>query len=132
MPFAVAADASDSLVVVVHAGNAIEALSKKQVIDIYMGRYSSFPNGQPAAPIDFPDESVEKALFYQLLVNQDLRKIRSYWSRLLFSGRAKPPRELETASEIAQYLDTDINTLAYVPRSQVTTEMKIVYQFDQQ
>ncbi|WP_240615599.1 hypothetical protein [Alteromonas facilis] len=120
------------LVVVVNKNSAVEELTKKEVIDIYMGRYVSFPNGEPAKPIDFPANSEIKQRFYQMLVNQDERKIKSYWSRLLFSGRAKPPIETDSSDEVVTLLSTEYSGLAYVERELVTPEMRIVYQFQQQ
>ncbi|WP_100658771.1 hypothetical protein [Alteromonas flava] len=121
---------ASSLVVVVNKNSNIAELSKKEVIDIYMGRYVRFPNGDPVKPIDFPENSNTKQQFYKLLVNQDERKIKSYWSRLLFSGRAKPPVETSDAAEVVELLVNKTDSLAYVDRSLVTPEMKIVYQFE--
>lgn len=116
-----------SLVVVVKAASPVESLSKKQVIDIFMGRFQTFPDGNPVAPIDFPAGSDEKKSFYQQLVGKDERKIKAYWSRLLFSGRATPPIQADSKQQVLQSLNDQ--ALAYVPVNEVTQEMKIVYQF---
>ncbi len=128
--FTTAANASDEgavpLVVVVKNSSSIVALSKKQVIDIYMGRFQTFPDGRPVKPVDFPAGSIEKKSFYQQLVGQDERKINAYWSRLLFSGRATPPVQADSKQQVIERLDEQ--ALAYVPVNDVTPEMKIVYQ----
>lgn len=84
----------DSLVVVVSTQNAIDNLDKKQLIDIFMGRFKSFPNGDSVTPIDYFAGSSQRKAFYELLVGKSERKINAYWSRLLFSGRATPQRKL--------------------------------------
>jgi len=119
-------DTNLSLVVVVQATSPIESLSKKEVIDIYMGRFQTFPDGSPVSPIDFPAGSKEKKSFYHQLVGKDERKIKAYWSRLLFSGRATPPIQADSKQQILQSLNDQ--ALAYVPANEVTQEMKIVYQ----
>ena len=119
------------VVVVVNKANNVDALSKKQVIDIYMGRYVSFPDGSPAEPVDFPSNTNEKATFYLTLVNKEERKIKSYWSRLLFSGRAKPPIEADSFQDVVSFVEQNQDAIAYIPRSGVTSEMKIVYDFNQ-
>ncbi|MDF2177729.1 hypothetical protein P2G88_05655 [Aliiglaciecola sp. CAU 1673] len=118
------------LVVVVNHSNPIDELDQKQVMDLYMGRYTSFPNSMPATPIDYPSNSAVKQQFYKMLVNKDEKKIRAYWSRLLFSGRAKPPMEAESGENIPTLLADNNAALAYVPVDQVTSEMKIVFQFN--
>jgi hypothetical protein len=113
------------MVLVVHQQNSVSELAKKDVIDIYMGRYKTFPNGEPAEPIDFPLNSIERATFYLQLVGKSEQKINAYWSRLLFSGRASPPQKTSSKLEVIQKLNRD--SIAYMHVRDVTKEMKIVY-----
>lgn len=119
----------ESLVVVVNQASGVDALTKKEVVDIFMGRYNRFPNGEIAYPVDLPSGSSGKARFYMQLVNQSERKIQSYWSRLLFSGRAKPPEASESLPEVVNYVVSNEEAIAYLPRTLITPEMKIVFQF---
>lgn len=89
--FASAYANSTEFAVVVNKNNAINTLSKREIIDIYMGRYLTFPDGEASKPLDLPAQSALKNDFYIQLVNKDEQKINAYWARLLFSGRAKPP-----------------------------------------
>jgi ABC-type phosphate transport system substrate-binding protein len=114
--------------VVVSANNPIEQMSKKDIIDIYMGRFNTFPNGLDAEPIDLPDGSAAKQAFYQRLVGKDERKIKAYLSRLLFSGRAQPPLSVSSAEEVEALVTQTQSSIAYVLTADVTQEMKIVYQ----
>ncbi len=116
------------LVVVVNKESNIQSLTKKEIVDIYMGRYQSFPNGSPALPIDFPAQTEIKSDFYAKLVNLSENKIQSYWSRLLFSGRAQPPKILDNSQQIVELLSENNAAIAYIPEQYVTEEMKIVYQ----
>lgn len=121
--------ADDQLVVVVNAQNSLSSLSKNDIINIYMGRFNTFPDGSPVSTIDHPPETPEKQAFYQQLVGQSERKIKAYWSRLLFSGRARPPQSSKSEEEIVEFIKSTPNALAYVRRESITPEMKIVYQF---
>ncbi|MGK0208629.1 MAG: hypothetical protein ACI8ZA_002646, partial [Gammaproteobacteria bacterium] len=42
---------STEFVVVVNKSNAVNALSKREIIDIYMGRYLTFPDGETSKPL---------------------------------------------------------------------------------
>ena len=114
------------LVLAVHQDNEVSSLEKKDVIDIYMGRYTTFPNGQIVRPVDFPMDSIERSTFYQALVGKTERKINAYWSRLLFSGRASPPLEASSKQGVIDLLGE--STIIYLHKGDVTEEMKIVYQ----
>jgi ABC-type phosphate transport system substrate-binding protein len=120
----------DPLVVVANAQSATDSLDKKQLIDIFMGRFKNFPNGEPVTPIDYFAGSPQRIAFYGLLVDKSERKIDAYWSRLLFSGRATPPKKASSVPDIIQIMKDDVNALAYINASNVTKEMKIVYRFE--
>ena len=128
--FACLSHSAYALVVVVGKNNSINSLSKTQIIDIYMGRYSTFPNGIAAKPLDRIAGSPEKQQFYQALVNKNEAKINAYWARLLFSGRASPPSNFATDTEMLEELRSSAQAIGYVLESEVDDSMKVVYRFE--
>ena len=42
-------------------------------------------------------------------------QIRAYWSRLVFTGRAQPPREAADADEVRRLLQSTPGAIAYLP-----------------
>ena len=121
---------STEFVVVVNKSNAINALSKREIIDIYMGRYLTFPDGETSKPLDLPAQSTLKNDFYLKLVNKNEQKINAYWARLLFSGRAKPPTPSTSVEDAINKIAASQFAIGYIPLSQVTDEVKVVYTFD--
>jgi ABC-type phosphate transport system substrate-binding protein len=120
-----------AFVVVVNKNNPIESLSKREVIDIYMGRFLTFPGGEHLQPLDLPSQSSLKNDFYVSLVNQDERKIKAYWARLLFSGRAKPPETVDSIAAILAKVEEINQAIAYIPAAAVTDNVKVVYRLDE-
>ncbi|WP_158973020.1 hypothetical protein [Paraglaciecola sp. L3A3] len=120
---------AQAIVVVVNKQNPIDSLSKTQIIDIFMGRYKTFPNGSSAYPLDRISGSSEKQQFYQELVNKSEAKINTYWSRLLFSGRASPPSSFKTNDEMLAELKGSQQAIGYVLESEVDDSLKVVYRF---
>ena len=121
---------SEKIVVVTNQKNEVEVLDKKGLINLFMGKYSAFPNGKQATPIDIEVEAKLKAEFYQALVGLPPARVNAYWSRLKFSGRVKPPEIELTIDDVKQRLEEDESALAYVYESYVTDKMKVVYRFD--
>lgn len=117
-----------NLVLVVNKEHPIDNLSKSELVDIYMGRFMTFPDGSSVQPIDLDSEV--KNQFYLKLVNQNERKINAYWSRLLFSGRAKPPKSIESVQEVLQYMAEIDDGIAYIPEDEVTQSLKVVYKLE--
>lgn len=122
---------SQDIVVVVSKANSINELSKREVIDIYMGRYITFPDGKNAKPLDLASQSQLKNDFYLRLVDQNERKINAYWARVLFSGRAKPPESVESIEEVFSYLKKSESAIAYIPETEVTDTVKVVYRLNE-
>jgi len=108
----------------------VQVLDKKGIIDLFMGKYSAFPNGRQATPIDIELNDELKGQFYKSLVGLPLARVNAYWSRLKFSGRVKPPAIEQTMEDVKQRLEDDESALAYVYESYVTDKMKVVYRFD--
>ena len=126
----IGAFATEQLVVVTSLNSEINVIDKKGLIDLYMGKYSAFPNGQQATPIDVATNTDLRAQFYKALVGLPLARVNAYWSRLKFSGRAKPPAVEQTLDDVKQRIENDSSALAYVYATSVTENMKVVYRFD--
>jgi|TARA_Y100001968_G_C19442550_1_gene763364 hypothetical protein len=121
------ANASEAaLAVVVAKDSKIESISKRELVDVYMGRFDVLESGQIVQPVDYKNGSVFRGLFYRALVNKNERQINAYWSRLIFSGRAKPPLQVSSPEQSLAYLRRNQSALAYMPVERVSEEMKIV------
>lgn len=121
--------ASADVVLVANPGSGIEQLTQSEVINIYLGRYRRLPTGSTAVPIDLSDKTDVKVRFYQLLVDKNLAEINAYWSRLVFSGKTRPPLEVDNASEALQWVANNLNALAYMNRSDVSSDVIIVFEW---
>ena len=121
-----AACAADDIVVIVHRDNGIQALSRPQLIDVYMGRLRRLADDRPVVPFDYPADAAIKTEFYRLLAGRSLAQINAYWARLLFNGSAAPPRQLGNASEVVATVAGNRLAIGYVYANEVTDSVKIV------
>ena len=128
--FSSVTQSQEKIVVVTNLNNDVQVLDKKGIIDLFMGKYSAFPNGRQATPIDIELNDELKGQFYKSLVGLPLARVNAYWSRLKFSGYVKPPAIEQTMEDVKQRLEDDESALAYVYESYVTDKMKVVYRFD--
>ena len=118
------------IVVIVNRDNEISKLEKNQVIDLYMGRYIIFPNGIPALPVDQPVNSKIREEFYEKLTGKSVAQINAYWARLIFSGRASPPRIMPDAKATIRVVRENRDAIAYIEKKYVDDTVKVVYSFD--
>ncbi len=115
------------MVVVVNINNPTSTMSKSQVIDLFMGRYMSFPNGEKASPIELTGDREIKESFYRGLLGMSLARVNSYWSRVQYTGRVKPSIKLSTQAHIVNHISKTPLSIGYMPRSKLTAKLKIVY-----
>lgn len=115
---------AEELVVVVHPETSFDHLSRRDLINIFMGRYQQFPDGQQAFPLDLADNSES---FYRKLVNKTPAELRSYWARLVFSGRGSPPRRLPAAEALIEVVANNPGAVGYLDSSQVDGRVKVVH-----
>ncbi|MBC7916598.1 MAG: phosphate ABC transporter substrate-binding protein [Rhodoferax sp.] len=119
---------SQSVVVVVRADTSINALSREEVANIFLGRNAFLPNKEKVVPIDAPEQSGIYAQFHELVTLKSPTQLKAYWAKMVFAGASVPPRELE-ASVAARLVASDGAFIAYVDRKWVTDKMKVVYAF---
>ncbi|MFT6284792.1 MAG: ABC-type phosphate transport system substrate-binding protein [Arenicella sp.] len=122
---------SAELVLVVNKNNPTSILSRSQVIDLYMGKYVAFPDGTKAVPVDIEDDLETRTKFYDSLVGMPLARVNAYWSKVKFSGRARPPTEQKDEKAILDFVMQTEDAIAYIHESSVTADVKVVYRFDE-
>jgi len=115
------------LVVVVNINNPTTKMTKSQVIDLFMGRYIAFPNGEKATPIDLIDDNHLKSFFYQNLVGMSLARVNAYWSRVKFTGRVKPSVKVPSEAGLIQHMHLSPQSIGYMERRNLTKQLKVVY-----
>jgi ABC-type phosphate transport system substrate-binding protein len=118
---AVAALAADLVVV---GNSAAVALSRDQLADIYLGK------SQTLTPLDLPENSPLRAEFYKKIAGRDLAQVKSVWSRVVFTGKGQPPKELPDAAAIKKAISADPKLIGYVERSAVDGSVKVLLSVD--
>lgn len=114
------------IAVVVNPENSVAAMNEREVKDLFLGRFLAFPDGLAALPLDQPVKSKIRAQFYKQLTGKTVPQINAYWARLIFSGRATPPRTAASSEEIRQMVIDNRNAIAYVDSKHVTPDMHVV------
>lgn len=126
-----AVSAHAQLVVIVNKDNEVSQMSKREVIDLFMGRYIIFPNGVAAIPLDQPVNSDTRKKFYLLLTGKSVAQVNAYWARLIFTGRASPPRVMPNVKTTIRVVRENKDVIAYLPQKDVDNTVKVVLTLDQ-
>jgi ABC-type phosphate transport system substrate-binding protein len=100
------------------------ALSKDQVANVYLGR--SFD----LKPIDQPESSAVRAQFYKKATDRDLAQVKATWSRIIFTGKGQPPKELPDDAAVKKAVAADPKAIGYIDKSAVDGSVKAVLILD--
>ncbi|NVJ61094.1 MAG: hypothetical protein HWE27_11935 [Gammaproteobacteria bacterium] len=123
---------SYNISIVVHKSNTLHSLEYEQVVDLFMGKRVSSPQGDLLTPIDIESGEALRAQFYNELTGLTLARVNAYWSRLKFTGRARPPIKVATSDDVLNYISVNPNAIGYLPDYSVTDDLRVVYTIDEQ
>ncbi len=115
------------LVVVVGNSSTVNTLDQNQVRNIFLGKVSSFPDGQAAVPVDQPESSPLREEFYQKVTNFSAAEVKARWAQLSFTGRGEPPHVANDSEEIKKFLNATPGAIGYIERSDLDDSVKVVF-----
>ena len=104
--------------VVVHATNAQDSVTKTKVADLFLKRVTRWENGRAVTPVDQSEKSAARATFTKDLLGKEVLCVKSYWQKMIFSGRATPPAELSTDTQVLELIRTNPDAVGYVSESE--------------
>jgi ABC-type phosphate transport system substrate-binding protein len=115
------------VVAVVSAKSAVTTLTDAQLTDIFLGKVSRFPNGARAVPIDQPEGSIARDEFYAKFAGKSAAQIKAFWSKIIFTGRGQPPKEVADSIEMKKRISENLAAIGYIDRSLVDDSVRVVF-----
>lgn len=119
--------AGADVVAVVSSKSAITTLSKAQIEDIFFGRVTHLPAGLQAVPLDQAEGSSAREEFYARVAGKSPAQMKAYWSRIIFTGRGQPPKEMTNGTALRKRLADDPTAIGYIDASLVNNSIKVVF-----
>jgi len=114
------------VVAVVSAKCPVTALTKAQVVDIFLGKSSRFPDGSVAVPIDQREGTAARDEFYLAFAGKSAAQLNAHWSKIIFTGRGQPPREVANGAAVKEVLLANPAAIGYIDRSLVDAGLRVV------
>lgn len=114
--------------VIVNSGNGA-AIGDGDIPRIFLGKVKSFSTGDKITIINLKYKQVIRQEFEKKVLNKSASQVKAYWSKLMFSGKGKPPKELASDKEILAFVAANPGSIAYVAQSSVDDSVKVVKTF---
>lgn len=112
------------VVVVVSAKNPIANLARDEISDIFLGKTTHFRNGGRAVPVDQVEGSSVRGEFYDTVAAKSAAQLKAYWSKMIFTGRGQPPKELANGDEVKQFIASHADAIGYIDSSALDGTIK--------
>lgn len=124
------AGAFAQVAVVVNPKSPLASMTADQVSGIFLGKVSTLPSGATAQPTDLPDSLPAREIFYTKVAGKSTAQVKAAWSRLVFSGKATPPKELGSSAEVKKFVAANPDAIGYIEKSAVDSSVKVVFSAD--
>ena len=109
-----AGTASAAVKIVVHGSNSVSSITKAKAADLFLKRVTRWDNGRAVTPVDLSDKNPTRGAFSKELLGKEVAWVKSYWQKMIFSGRATPPVELSTDTEVLEFVRNNADAVGYV------------------
>ncbi|MBB3195233.1 hypothetical protein [Roseateles terrae] len=125
---AVAAQAQ--VAVVVNPKSAVSSMTADQVASIFLGKSNALPNGNAAVAVDLPESAGARDTFYTKATGKSSAQVKAAWSRLVFSGKGTPPKEMGSSADVKKFVAGNPDAIGYIEKSAVDSSVKVVLSVD--
>ena len=112
-------------VVIVHPNNA-STLDAKIITRIFLGKEKKFSDGSESIPVNQNPDSQIRQDFDKNFLKRSTTQVAANWSKLVFTGKGIPPKELVNDAEVINLVSKNPNVIGYIDRASVTDAVKIV------
>lgn len=113
----VAAAQAAEIVVIVSPSST---LTKEQISDVFLGKNTN------NTPVDLPEASPVRTAFYAKATGKEPAQVKAVWARLVFSGKAPPPKELPDAASVKKAVAADPKSVGYIEKSAADASVKVL------
>ncbi|WP_333798423.1 phosphate ABC transporter substrate-binding protein [Rheinheimera sp.] len=114
--------------IIVHPSNS-NALDEATVAKIFLGREKSFADGKSVVPVSLSESSAASTAFNDTVLKKSSSQLKAYWSKLVFTGKGTPPKEITSDEEMIKLVATNPSLIGYVDASKVDASVKVALKF---
>lgn len=120
-----AARAAEDFVIIVNKANT-NAVSTEFVAKAYRGEARSWPEGGNVATVALPDDNSTRIAFDKAVLGKAPAQSRALWAQLTFTGKAVPPKLVDSDAEVVKAVAENKNAIGYVSAHAAVDSVKVV------
>jgi len=105
------------------------AIDEGDISRIFLGKVKQFSSGDKITIVNLKYNQATRNEFEKKVLNKSASQVKAYWSKLMFSGKGKPPKELASDKEILAFIAANPGSIGYVAEASVDGSVKVVKTF---
>ena len=77
-------------------------------------------------PVEQTEDSPVRAEFYKKVLEKEPSQVKAIWSKIVFSGKGKAPKEYKSSAEVKKVVSENPNAIGYIEKSAADDSVKVV------
>jgi ABC-type phosphate transport system substrate-binding protein len=115
-----AAPAFAELVIITNPKNPATRMFPSQAAQFFLGSSVLF------TPVEQPENSAIRAEFYKKVLDKEPAQVQAIWSKLVFTGKGKAPKECKSSAEVKKVVSENVSAIGYIEKSAVDDTVKVL------
>lgn len=108
------------LVIIVNKSNPATRMFPAQASQFFLGGSVMF------VPVEQPENSQIRAEFYKKVLEKEPAQVQAIWSKIVFTGKGKAPKEYKNSAEVKKAVSESVNSIGYIEKSAVDDTVKVI------
>ncbi len=117
---ALAPPAWAELVIVVNPKNPATRMFPSQAAQFFLGGSVLF------SPVEQLEGSPVRLEFYKKVLEKEPAQVQAIWSKIVFTGKGKPPKECKSSADVKKLISENLNAIGYLEKADVDDSVKVI------
>lgn len=113
-------------VAVIVAADSAASATPAEISRIFLGKLKKFGDGSKVEVVYGKEGTNTRTEFDKKALGKSPSQIKAYWSKLLFSGKGSPPKELASDAEIKAKVAAGGGAIGYIDAAAVDGTVKVL------
>lgn len=118
--------AQAALAIIAHPSNPVAGITADQAAQVYLGKTGELAKGTRVTPVEQSPGTPSRAKFYKSVIKKDEGEVKAYWSKLLFTGKGQPPRDIGDDAAVQAWVAAHPDAIGYVDGKFVDKNVKVL------
>lgn len=114
------------IVVIGNKSIPVDTVDMTTAKKIWLGKLKKLPKVGKVVIYDQAKDSAIRERFYKKVTRKSRSQVKAYWAKIVFTGKALPPKSLDSDADVIEAVKKSNNALGYVDSASVDDSVKVL------